>query len=52
LPGDIGPPATQAVEALRPLGCESPAEPRFETFRNGSRKDPDYLGPELGLRPE
>ncbi|GAA4506194.1 hypothetical protein GCM10023191_062960 [Actinoallomurus oryzae] len=49
---DIGPLATQAVGALRALGCESPAELRFRTFRNGSDKDPDYLGPELGLRPE
>ncbi|MGI5224056.1 TY-Chap domain-containing protein [Actinoallomurus sp. CA-142502] len=48
---DIGPLATQAVEALRALGCESPAGLEFSTFRNGSKDDPDHLGAELGLRP-
>lgn len=49
---DTGPLATQAVEALRALGCASPAELRFSTFRNGPREDPDHIGVELGLRPE
>lgn len=37
---DVGPPATQAVEALRALGRESPAELRFRTFRNGPTRTP------------
>ncbi|GAA3026407.1 TY-Chap domain-containing protein [Streptosporangium longisporum] len=50
---DAGPPATQAVEALRALGFHDPSEITVRTFRNGRGLGPvAYVAGELGLRPE
>ncbi|MEU4409369.1 hypothetical protein AB0F88_33075 [Streptosporangium sp. NPDC023963] len=50
---DIGPLATQAVEALRALGFHDPSELAVRTFRNGMGDEHvKHVAEELGIRPE